>query len=213
MNEGLLSLTGLGLPYWMIFTLAILVILVPVITDMVRQKRLKKYERDNREVIDNLITNQESLYKNFTMLVDVLYDKYANNLTLEISKIMIELVYSRTKHCIIDKVQTIVYDEDRYTEGKLDIERVKSDIRIFISSKYFQDIMILNKLTCKGVKLSEHITAEINHKDVAAKVIALIESSQLRNKHRACKYIKHDMDAYFGVLINKAKSLIENKTT
>lgn len=212
MKEGLSNLSELDLPYWMIFILAILVIVVPVITDIVRQKRFKKYEDKYREVIDNLVINQDSLYRNFNMLLDVLYDKYANNLTLEVSKQIIELVYTRTKNCIVNRIQDHLHDEDKYKDGKVDIEKIRSDIKMFISTKYYQDVMILNKMTCKGNKLSDHLSKHINHEEVTDKIIALITIYTSHNIYKACKHVRTDVDSYFNVLINKAKSFIENQT-
>jgi len=202
MKENLTALSIFeSMPSWMVFVLAILIVVLPTILDFFRQRR-------NKNTINQLVLNHELLYKNFNMLLDILYEKYANNLTLEVSKAIIELVYDKTKNCILTRMQEYIHDNNVYVEGTIDPAKIKEDLKLFISNKYYHDAMLLNKMSCKGHTLDKHLKT-ILYDDIVNKVISLLVIHSGTNTHRACACIKRDLDNYFTSLISKGKTHLE----
>ena len=212
-----------GLSDWMIYTLAILLVIAPILTDIVRNVRdksnKKKYDgvlntilEKYDAVISTIALNQDGLYKNFNILLDVLYEKYANNLTLEVAQNIIDLVYNRTKYSIINRVQEYIHDESKYVNGRLDANLIREDISFLISNKYHQDIMLLNKLTFKGFKLSEHLIERVDYKNHTDKIINLIINRVVESNYiLSCNQIKKDLESYYTMLINQGKAHLEEK--
>lgn len=189
------------LPNWMAFVIVALIIVVPFVSEIIRQVK-------NRGLINMLTDNQLEVNKNFNLLLDVLYEKYANNLTLEVSKHVIDLVYSRQMNTIKDRLQNYVHNKDYVVDGKVKIEAVKNDIGMLISNIYYQDIMILNKMTFQSYKLSLPLQ-NIKYQEIIDKSVSLLNIYDLKDCARACINISKDLEAYYTRLINKSKAYLE----
>ncbi len=200
-----------GLPNWMIYTLALAVIITPLVLEILRSARIKKESNQYKQVIDNLVINYEQLYEDFQMLLGVLYEKYANNLSLEVAKQVIELIYIRTRNCIIARVQDYLHDDSKYVNGYINPEVLKDDVEVFVSTKYYEDTMLLNKMTYKGKKLSVYLENQVSYKDISTKIISLITIYSGKSIYKSCTNIKHDITSYFSVLISKNKTFLETK--
>lgn len=209
--ENLESLNSFAfLPNWMIYSMALLVILIPAISDLVKQWRYSNQNKKVNTVITNLVKNQEELYRNFNMLLDVLYEKYANNLTLEVAKYVIELVYNRMGNAVGHQVREYLHDTDLHVNGKIDVNKVKDDIDAMIKNGYYNDSMILNKMTYKGVSLDDHLTKHVKYEEVANNICTLISIYSSDNVVRTCAQVNSKINTYFQTLIGKGKTHFEH---
>lgn len=197
----------------MIYTLALAIIFTPIVTDILRTRRAKKIEKINEDTVQTILTATYNLQKSFSILLTVLHGKYANNLTLEIAKVVIELVYYRAATSITNKIRNLLHDSSNFVNGKLDIVKIKDDMSLFISNKYYQDIMILNKMTCGQTALNFYLSDNIKHEDVTERIMTIVHLHSSNDIHRACTQITQHIDAYFLTLINKTKNELERIST
>jgi len=194
----------------MIYSLAMLIIIITVALDIVKQVRYSNQNKKVQLVINNLVKNQQELYKNFNMLLDVLYEKYANNLTLEVAKYVIELVYGRIATSIGKQVRTYLHDTELYKDGKIEITKIKEDVHTLLKNTYFNEVMILNKMTYKGYSLDDHLINKVEYETIAEEICALISIYSSNNIIRTCEQVDFKIEVYFQTLISKGKTHFEN---
>lgn len=204
------NLDKLNLPAWMMFVLATLVILIPTILEIVKQYRYNNQNKKINKVIHDLAKNQEALYKNFNMLLDVLYEKYANNLTLEVTKYVIELVYGRMANDISKHVREYIHNTDLYKDDKLDIHKIQEDILITVKNAYFNEIMILNKMTYKGITLDNHLKEQVDYETMSESICTLIAIHSSENIIKTCVQVGYKIEVYYRTLISKGKTHFDN---
>lgn len=212
---------------WMIFVLALLVVLIPVATEIIRQFRQSKKDLKFNEFTERLYNSQINIYTQLNTLVsvmgdanketfaklndliDILYEKFANNITVLVAMDLLELVYIRSKLSIIDHVNDILCDTNNYKDGKLKIDRIEGTIKSYISNRYYQDSRFLNKLTCKGVELNIHIAHKVKPDELSNKLINLLSVLSDSTPDQIHREIKTYLTNYFMTLISKAKNELD----
>lgn len=212
---------------WMVFTLAILIVVIPMITEILRQVKQHKKDKQFSEFTEKLYNSQLNIYTQINTLVDVmgqsnkeiynklndlidiLYEKFANNITILVAMDLLELVYTRSKLSIIDHLNDIISDCNNYKNGKLRIDRIEVTIKTYISSRYYQDARFLNKLTCKGIALDVHITQKVKPDELSNKIINLLSIHSDGSPDQIYREVKTYLNNYFITITSKAKSELD----
>jgi hypothetical protein len=204
MDEKLIT-TMTGLPAWMqysILVMFVLSIVFPII--------FKAYQ-DNK-MTNKLVDNEKKL----GTLLDLLYARFSNNLSVDVAKEIITLTYVRTRYSIRDKIIELLKN---YNNDKEDTEKYKFkyDLLEFINNKYYEDSMFLGKLSCKSIKLNfyhtefikpDNISDDINNylNHINFKLTCNITSS-------SCKDLEQYLSTLFQTLTNKTNLQLENIIT
>jgi hypothetical protein len=213
MNENVSDLVY-GLPHWMIFLIVILVITTPLIAETIRTIRIKKEVKNNQKFTDDLKDYQTKLHGTLEVLLDVLYERFANNVTYETSAKIIEITYNRSAHCIIDY---LFRHHKLYTLENLDnIDDISDQLLSFISNVYYEDSMFLDKIKCKGISLNVHLK-QTKPREILEKIITIINAVVLLNNPTRSKHFPHEevsrrVIAHYHTLITKAHQELSQQT-
>lgn len=221
MDNGMYSLLGV-LPSWMLFVLAILLITSPLILDLIRQTKKKKEEQllsmflkgvidtssENQKLIPNFKNYIEELYSKFDTLLDLLYERYANNLSVDMSGKVIELVYERTYFRVLNFLTDYISNDRKYDDNGLKVDCIRPDLSTTIRTRYYTDMMILNKMTCKNINLDIHLVT-VDSEVVINDIISFLHENKEKRSWELHNSTKKYLEAYFITLINKAQFKLE----
>ena len=199
------------LPNWMIFIVIILLILTPIITHIISIIKTNKSSSKTTSSIDKMLLYQEGQSKRLDILIDVLYEKYANNLTLETAKHIINMAYINLAYNIIEHVTIKIIDDRNYNNQGFTINKFKEETRVFIVNKYYETIMILNKMRCKGIALNLYLSNKINPNDVINEIFELLAENKDMAKFELNSCQTERIKSTFQTYINKTNSYLETE--
>jgi len=211
-----------SLPVWAVFILALLLVTSPLIMEIIRSVRKKKEEdslislikemressEENQVFVSSFKNYIEELYTKLDILLDLLYERYANNLSHDMANKIIELVYERTYFRILNLITEFSSSDRKYDEGGLKVSCIKSEIESLIRSRYYMDMMTLNKVTCKGISLNMHLVA-LDPDIVINDIVRHLEENKEKRSWDMYLTTKKFLEAYFQTLINKAQFKLE----
>ena len=222
-----LTLLTDSLEPWMVFIIAMMLVLIPILTEVIRQVRQSRKDKTINTFTSNLYNSQNNIFAQLhrvatiiessnkdtshrmTELIDILYEKFANNITQVVAMDIIELVYSRTKLSILDAIGEAICLEDNYSEERFMINRIETTIRTHITNRYFQDERFLNKLTCRGIKLDFHLSKKMDMEDFSNKLLNLISISASESSDILYRQVRTFINNYFTTQISKAKTELD----
>ena len=221
MDNAMYDILGV-LPSWMLFILAILLITSPLVLDLIRQTKKKKDEQllsiFLKEIVETGTENQkfarsfknyiEELYSKLDVLLDLLYERYANNLSVDMSSKVIELVYERTYFKVLNFLTDYISNDRKYDENGLKVGCIRSDLSTTIRTRYYTDMMILNKMTCKNINLDLHLVI-VDPEVVINDILEFIQENKEKRSWELHNSTKKFLEAYFLTLINKAQFKLE----
>lgn len=210
------------LPSWMLFILAILLITSPLIFDLIRQTKKKKDEQllsiflkemvetgtENQKFVRSFKNYIEELYSKLDVLLDLLYERYANNLSVDMSSKVIELVYERTYFKVLNFLTDYISNDKKYDENGLKVSCIHSDLSTTIRTRYYTDMMILNKMTCKNVNLDLHLVT-VDSEVVISDILEFLRENKEKRSWELHNSTKKFLESYFITLINKAQFKLE----
>ncbi len=194
------------LPSWMQFTILLLFTISLIIPTII------KIKNDNK-ISGKLINNEEKL----GTLLDLLYSKFANNLSLEVSKEIIKQRYLITKYLVRDKVIELLKSHNYNEEGKFNKIQFKYDLIEYINNIYYEDSMFLGKLTCKTIKLNFYHTSKIKPEFIIDNITSFIEISNFKlhcsNQGSSCTTLDIYLNTFFQTISNKTLLQLEDIIT
>lgn len=210
------------LPSWMLFILAILLITSPLIFDLIRQTKKKKDEQllsiflkemvetgtENQKFVRSFKNYIEELYSKLDVLLDLLYERYANNLSVDMSSKVIELVYERTYFKVLNFLTDYISNDKKYDENGLKVGCIRSDLSTTIRTRYYTDMMILNKMTCKNINLDLHLVT-VDSEVVINDILEFLQENKDKRSWELHNSTKKFLESYFITLINKAQFKLE----
>lgn len=222
-DNGLYSILT-SLPSWMILTVIMSTIFSPLIMELIRQSKKKKEDVllssflqemrnstvENQSFVHSFKNYLEELYAKLDVLLDLLYEKYANNLSPEISKKIIELVYERTNLRTLTFLADFFSDEHKYDNGKFRVCTIENELRLMLRNRYYADLMTLNKMTCKGITLDLHLST-VDVDLVTQEIITFLNANKGQSGWDLYGLSKRYLEGYFQTLSNKAQSKLEDK--
>lgn len=195
-----------GLPSWMQFTILILftiMIVVPTIWKIISEKK----------ITDKLVNNERKL----GILLDLLYSKFANNLSVDVAKEIIALSYIRGKFIIRDKIIDLLKVHNYTIEGKFDKYKFKEDLNDFVRNKYYEDSMFLGKMTCKNIKLNFVHIEKIKSDYIVDNISSFLENSNFKltcSLHDStCNNLDIYLSTFYQSIINKTLIELESITS
>lgn len=195
-----------GLPIWMQFTILTIFTIFVIVTSII------KIKMDNK-VTNKLISNEHKL----GTLLDLLYSRFANNLSLDVAKDIIPLCYLRTKYVIRDKIISLLKTHSYNIDGKFDKAKFRFDLIEFINNRYYEDSMFLGKLSCKSVKLNFYHTDKVKPNEIIDSVCIFLDTSDFKLTCTNASFQCLDFDAYlnimFSTIINKTLIQLESMIT
>lgn len=212
------------LPSWMIFIIVMSLVLTPIVMEMIRQNKKKKEDQilnafivevgnlssDNKAFTHSFKEYLNELYSKLDTLLDLLYEKYANNLSPEISNKILELVYDRTCMRTLSFLSEYFSDEKKYSEDGFRFNCLNRDLDSFLRNRYYADVMSLNKMTCKGVTLDIHLS-ELDVLKVKDDLMAFLEQNKDKKSWELYNATKKYLESYFLTLTSKAQGKLEEK--
>jgi hypothetical protein len=225
------------LPAWMLFVIILLFIIGQWIISYMAKVKTKKLETKNDEKLNIFIdttTNymrstqsslnefnismnvfkeyQEEQAAKHDLFLEILYEKFANNLTLEIAKKYIELVFERTKSKILHKITDYLSNPKKFDENnEFKTSCLKKEFEEFVRNRYYSDIMDLNKTSCKNMSLDSFMI-QFNPEKTASDIIDFIEENRSRGSWDIYNLTKNYMETYYTTIINKAHGSLEEQT-
>lgn len=208
------------MPAWMVFVSVLLVLFSPIIMEIVKNIRKKKeddHQKNFVREIKGFFENNQIFSENFKLylekldtLLDLLYEKYANNLDLETSKKILELVYDRSCNKILSHLVDYISEEGNYDENNiLSLCGLDQDLESEINNRYYADLMTLNKVACKGIYLDLHML-EISPAQVKKDIMEYLLSIKEKKDWDIYYSVKRFVENYFTTLTNKAHTKLEN---
>jgi len=192
-----------GLPTWMQFTILLSFTLTLIITAVL------KIRMDNK-VSNKLINNEQKL----STLLDLLYAKFANNLSLDVAKEIINLCYLGTRYKIKDKIIELLRNHNYLNEGKFNKYQFKYDLIEYVNNVYYEDSMFLGKLSCKSVKLNFYHTEKFKPEFIIDSISTFLETTNFKlvctNTSPGCNNIDTYLGTLFQTIINKTLIQLED---
>lgn len=210
------------LPFWMIFVIILLILLTPFTLEIIRFKRKndedKKFKEFTSKVGESVLENQkflfsfkdylEGLYGKLDVLLDLLYERHANNLNLDIAVKIIEIVYERAFYKILSSLSDCFLKK---VDGvDFSVKCFEKELDGVIKNRYFSDVMVLNKMTCKGISLDLHLLS-VDPSNITKDIIIYIETIQDKDGWEMYKLTRRFLENYSTTLINKAQSKLEDQ--
>lgn len=199
-----------GLPNWMQFTILIILVLTTVVSFIFKIRSDNKVVKEQMNVSAKLISNEHK----FGTLLDLLYSRFANNLSIDVAKEIIPLCYLRTKYVIKDKVIALLKTHNYTPNGLFDKAQFKYDIIEFINNRYYEDSMFLGKLTCKSIKLNFYHNDKVKPEQIIDSISIFLETSNFKlncsMNNFQCLEFGNYLDTMFTTIINKTLIQLED---
>jgi hypothetical protein len=155
--------------------------------------------------------------KKLGILIDLLYEKYANNVTLDIAKNIISLTYTKTKFIIRDKVIEMITTKSFYNENNiLDTDKVITTLFEFVENRHCEDSMFLNKITCKDVKL-DFYHRDLKQTNLLDNIKCALDALNIKKEELNKGFVFNNITNHFNItyttIINKTLMKLEEVLT
>lgn len=195
-----------GLPSWMQFVILILIVLMLLLTTILKA-------RSDNKVNSKLIHNEQKL----GTLLDLLYARFANNLSLDVAKEIIQLLYIKNRFLVRDKIIDLLKFHNYEKDGKFNKFQFKYDLIEFINNRYYEDSMFLGKLTCKSIKLNFYHTQYVKPDYIIEQITTFLEISNFKlicsNNSSSCINLDNHLNSFYQTITNKTLVQLEDLVT
>lgn len=198
---------------WQIYTIVLVMLLSPFILELFKQKSQKrsntKLDDSIKLLINSINVGNIKMNDRFESLIDILYERFANNITVPVAVEILDLVYNRSKLLILEEIHTNLDNRENYNNNEFRIGKFETNIKNFISNRYYMDCMTLHKLTCKGVTLDFHITKKVKHDDITNLILRCMGDNKNIPIEQIYREVKIILDIHFTTLTSKAKTQLD----
>ena len=190
-----------GLPDWMQFTILILILIGFYGFLFYSNKRSKKTQEIASLTGDKI--NQ---------LLDVLYEKYANDLTAEVANNTIYIYYQVMKYNTMENILMKLYDKSNTDFTNEDsLKAFKEDLSVFIKNKYYETSLELGKMKYKGVPLNFYMTEKMFPNDIVEQVMNFIKCKRQYTNEKLFRELNTRINGIFDTYTNKTYKELEDK--
>jgi len=198
-----------NLQFILLLSIVLVLALLTIISHFVSLRK-DKLRNDNQSAILSQISKTES---QFSQLIELLYEKFANTLTLDIAANIIRLCYIRTTYTTVDKIISLVCDECNRKNGKIDTTKISIPLFEYTSNRYYEEAMFLNKLKCKNLPIDTYHSSKVSPEFISNTLLIIIERYDNNDKEAFRTHITTEIHSFFTTLANKNIMYLEKTLT